>query len=163
MNTCILSFLVPNRLGMFLPQGLYICYFFCLDNCSLDAYMASSLSSSGLSFPKSPSPEWSFPQMSCLQFQCSPHSWTSQILVPCFFFFFPKCYVWLLIFVFLVVSLYPTRMKASWGQKYLTVLFTTMSLSKAMPGTYLKSFVKWLNGWKLSAYMIQNHGSNAPV
>lgn len=147
---------------MFLPQGLYICYFFCLDNCSLDAYMAIpsgprvSLLQSHLHPAKSP-------QMSCLQFQCSPHSWTSQILVPCFFFFL-KCYVWLFIFVFLVVSFYPTRMKASWGQKYLTVLFTTMSsLSKAMPGTCLKSFVKWLNGWKLSAYMIQNHGSNAPV
>lgn len=85
-DTSILPFLLPNRLGMFLPQGLYICFFLCLDNCSFDAYMAGSLSSSGLSSLKSPSPREVSPSHLAYNFTAAPTAGHVRSLFPALLF-----------------------------------------------------------------------------
>ena len=103
------TILIPKRPGIFPPQGLCICCFLCLKNCTPDAYMVSSLNSFRSFLSKVTFTQWPLPWPSCLQFQPGPHCWTHQIPVPCFGLLI--CSTWLLYFIFLVLVLFPPTLE----------------------------------------------------
>lgn len=64
-------------------------------------------------------------------------------------------------YFYLLGSVSLPHQNKSWMRAELFALFTTViSVPKAVPGTCVSSFVKWINEWKLSIYVLQNHCSN---